>query len=132
MEEEFFATIKLKTGEELFSKVAATEEENGLFLVLLNPMVVFNNLYFGILLEPWLKTTSQTMFIIDLNDVITMTECNDIEMLRFYTTFVRKTNNIKEGNSTHLTKEMGYIGNVNDMKEILEKLYEKDRTELSD
>ena len=122
MEEEFFATIKLKTGEELFSKVAATEEENGLFLVLLNPMVVFNNLYFGILLEPWLKTTKEDMFIINLDDVITLSESSDVEMIMMYQSYVRQSSREKN-NEPKLNRRMGYIANVNDAKDLLEKLY---------
>ena len=32
MEEDFYATIKLKTGEEIFAKIAASEEEEELFV----------------------------------------------------------------------------------------------------
>lgn len=129
MEDEFFATIKLRSGEELFSKVAATEEENGLFLVLSDPIIVTQNTAMGTLMEPWLKTTSQSMFIVDIDDVITMSESNDLEMIKIYAAFVRRKERMKNGNHITMTKEMGYIGNVNDMKEYLEKLYSLNKTE---
>jgi hypothetical protein len=132
MEEEFFATIKLRSGEELFTKVAATEEENGLYLVLSDPIVITQSTSIGLVVEPWLKTTSQSMFIIDIHDVLTMSESNDIEMIKMYTSFVRKREKIKNGNHIQLTKEMGYVGNVNDIKYLLEKLYTLDKTELSE
>jgi hypothetical protein len=132
MEEEFFATIKLKSGEELFSKVAATEEEDGLFLVLSDPIVITQAMSIGLMVEPWLKTTSQSMFIIDIQDVITMSESNDLDMIKMYTSYVRKRERSKNGNHIPLSKEMGYIGNVHDAKELLEKLYSLNKTELSD
>ena len=42
MEADFYATIKLKyTGEEIFAKVAASEEEDRTMLVLSNPITIF-------------------------------------------------------------------------------------------
>ena len=40
IEEDFYATVKLKTGEEIFAKVAASEEEDRTFLLLSNPITV--------------------------------------------------------------------------------------------
>ena len=40
MEDDFYATIKLKSGEELFAKVAASEEEDRTMLVVSNPVIV--------------------------------------------------------------------------------------------
>jgi len=40
IEEDFYATIKLKTGEEIFAKVAASEEEEKTVLIISNPITV--------------------------------------------------------------------------------------------
>ena len=40
IEEDFYATLKLKSGEEIFAKIAATEEENRTLLIVSNPVVV--------------------------------------------------------------------------------------------
>ena len=76
----------------------------------------------GYKLEPWLKTTTDDMFIINLDDVITLSESSDIEMIMLYQDYIRQSG--KESlNQSKLNRRMGYIANVNDAKEILEKLY---------
>ena len=40
MEDDFYATIKLLSGEEIFAKVAATEEDDRTLLLVSNPVVV--------------------------------------------------------------------------------------------
>jgi len=126
IEDDFYATLKLKSGEEVFAKVAASEENNRTILLLTNPIVISEikgrNGVNGYKIEPWLKTTTEDMFILDMENVMTMTESNDIEIISMYQTFVRKTNNVKS-DKTIVTKKMGYISNVNDAKELLEKIY---------
>ena len=39
MEDDFYATIKFKNGEEIFAKVAASEEEDRTMLILSNPVM---------------------------------------------------------------------------------------------
>ena len=126
IEEDFYATIKLKTGEEIFAKVAASEEEDRTMLIISNPIVI-NEMkgrsgVVGYKIEPWLKTTKEDMFIINLEDVLTLSESSDIEMIMMYQTYVRQSN--KDGtNHSKINRRMGYLSNVNDAKEILEKLY---------
>ncbi len=126
IEEDFYCTLKLKTGEEVFAKVAASEEEDKTILIVSNPIIV-NEIkgrtgVIGYKIEPWLKTTKEDMFIINLEDVLTLSESSDIEMIMMYQTYVRQSS--KEGtNQSKINRRMGYIANVNDAKEILDKLY---------
>ena len=39
IEEDFYATIKLKSGEEVFAKVAASEEEDRTMLIIHSPVL---------------------------------------------------------------------------------------------
>jgi len=126
IEDDFYATIKLKTGEEVFAKVAASEEEDRTILILSNPIII-NEIKgrtgtVGYKIEPWLKTTKEDMFIINLEDVLTLSESSDIEMIMMYQSYIRQS--VKDGtNQSKINRRMGYIANVNDAKEILEKLY---------
>ena len=76
----------------------------------------------GYKIEPWLKTTTEDMFILNMNDVLTMSESSDIEMIMMYQDYIRTANKPK-GNNLTIDRKMGRIGNVNDMKEILEKIF---------
>ena len=126
MEEEFYASIKLKhSGEEIFTKVCASEEEDRTMLVLSNPIVVeeikFRGKPAGYKMEPWLKTSTQDMFVINLSDVLTMSESADIQMIMYYEDYVSKSNKTSH---CDLDRKMGYLGTVEETKKSLEKLFE--------
>jgi len=126
IEDDFYATLKLKTGEEIFAKVAATEEEDRTLLLVSNPIIISEIKgrmgIMGYKLEPWLKTTTEDMFILNMDDILTMSESSDMEMIYLYQSYVRQADKSKN-KQTKLNKEMGYISSVDDAKEILEKLF---------
>ena len=126
IEEDFYATVKLKTGEEIFAKVAASEEEDKTFLLLSNPITVSevkNKIgIIGYKIEPWLKTTSEDMFVINKSDVLTMSESSNIEMIMMYQNFVKDSNQQKNVQSG-INRRMGYLVNVSDTKKALEKIF---------
>ena len=133
MEEDFYATIKLKSGEEIFAKVAASEEDDRIFLIISNPIIVCQlknskGAMVGYKIEPWLKTTTEDMFIINLNDILTLSESSDIEMIMLYQSYVRNelfNSKNDSSNESRINRRMGYISSVNDAKDILEKIYLK-------
>ena len=124
MEDDFYATIKLKCGEEIFCKTSATVEEDRTLLLLSNPItieeIVIRGTVTGYKVEPWLKTTEEDLLIINMDDVLTMTENNNIDMIMYYEDYLRKNN---KDNKSDLSREMGYISSVKDAKKTLEKLY---------
>ncbi|MFZ9740305.1 MAG: hypothetical protein ACO3CQ_00215 [Candidatus Nanopelagicaceae bacterium] len=126
MEDDFYASIKLISGEEIFARVVPCEEENKINLLVTNPITITEvksrNGLNGYKIEPWIKTTKEDMFILSMENVITISETEDIEMIKMHQSFVRKFNNIKSKTS-NVTKEMGYIGNINDAKILLEKIF---------
>ena len=133
IEDDFYATLKFKSGEEIFAKVAASEEDTRTMLLVSNPVIV-NEIktkhgVVGYKVEPWLKTTTDDMFIVDLSDILTMSESFDIEMIMMYQNYVRQAT--KEGNYTKIDRKMGYLGNVNDTKELLEKIYKDSKNTKS-
>jgi hypothetical protein len=126
IEEDFYATVKLKTGEEIFARVAASEEEDRTILIVTNPVIIceIKSRYgaVGYKVEPWLKTTTEDMFLINLEDVLTMSESSDIEMIMVYQNYLRQSTKEKN-NESKINRRMGYLANVNDAKEILEKIF---------
>ena len=128
IEDDFYATIKFKSGEEVYAKVAASEEDDRTLLLISNPIIVneikSKGKVAGYKIEPWLKTTTDDMFMINIEDVLTMSESTDIEMIMMYQDYVRSSNK-ENNNESIIDRKMGRIGNVNDAKEILEKIYKK-------
>jgi len=131
IEDDFYATIKFKSGEEIFAKVAATEEEEKTLLLVSNPIHIVeikgrSGDIMGYKIEPWLKTTTDDMFIINIDDVLTLSESSDVEMILMYQNYVRQSENSDESNRYKLSqREMGYISSVADAKEVLEKIFNK-------
>jgi len=130
MEEEFYATLKLISGEEIMAKVCPCDEHDRVVLILESPVLVkdINLSRFGIKgmqFEPWIKMSDDTMFILDMEKVLTMTEIMNSDILRIYKKFVRESSrfNKKESCRSKITKDMGYVSNVEEFKKNLEKLF---------
>ena len=128
MEDEFYATLKLKTGEEIFCKVCASEEEERTLLLVSHPITVqeIKNKVgiIGYKVEPWLKTTDEDLFILNLNDILTMSESSDMEMIHMYQSFIKDTT-LEKNSKQRMNRKMGYLGNVSDTKETLEKIFKE-------
>lgn len=126
MEEDFYASIKLKTGEEIFARVLPCDEKDKISLIVTNPITVESHKgrggMQGYKIEPWMKTTTEDMFLIKMEDVVTITENNDIEMIILHQSYVRKVSDLKNDKPS-ISRKMGYLANVNDAKELLEKIY---------
>ena len=126
MEDDFYGTIKFKNGEEVFAKIAASEEVDRTMLVIHHPITVAEVKSragtVGYKVEPWLKTTREDMFIINMDNVLTMSESSDLNMIRMYQKFVQDSDRDNK-NQPKISRKMGYISTVHDAKDILEKLY---------
>ena len=123
--EDFYSTVKLKTGEELFARVMADKEEDKTLLLLNTPVVITEMKtrrgVVGYKLEPWLKTIKDDLVIIDINEVLSITENDDMTMISMYEKY--SSHEDYTSNSLNITRKMGYISSVSDAKKILEKLY---------
>jgi hypothetical protein len=131
MEEEFFSTIKLISGEELVAKVCYLEEENQLLLE--NPKKVEpikqrrnGEMIEGFVLVDWIHSTYDNMFVLSMNQILTMSEL-DKRIERYYLSFINRKVEEKEDqgkvNSSEFNEKMGYLGSVSEMKKTLEKIY---------
>lgn len=121
-QEEFYAAIKLVSGEEIFAIVSPTEEEDRTLLLLENPVIIEPMMsktqgIIGYKIRPWMLIPDDDIYIIDMNKVITMTEVYDNQIIRAY----KKFNN--NSSQVSLEKNMGFISKVDDARRILEKIY---------
>ena len=123
--DEFYASLKLTSGEEILALVMVElgETEN---IVVSNPVVCQEirssgtNIPMGYKFEPWMKLTDDDTFIISLEKIITISQINSNELIDTYNDLVK--HGFKATNPD-LTKDMGYISSVSKARDILEKLY---------
>ncbi len=126
MEEDFYAVIKLVSGEEIFSIVCPSDEEGKMMLILNNPViievVVMKQIGMqGYKIDPWLKFADDDTFLLDMDKVLTISEVRDEETIEMYHKFLRQKQNKSSKNP--LTPEMGYLSSVSEARKKLEKLY---------
>ena len=126
-EDDFYATIKLKSGEEIFALVGYSEEEDRIFLLLESPITIekIRNRggVQGFRVEPWLKTSREDLFVINMDDVLTISESKDLETIAMHETFSRQYDEFNQ--ERKLNRKMGYISTISEAKKSLEKLYNK-------
>ena len=131
MEEEFYATVKLISGEEIIAKVCYLTEENKVLLE--NPLEVENAKQrrgqlevSGFALREWVSATFDNMFLIDKNHILTMTEIEG-EIVEFYEKTLTRLESGKSlaGRGNKLPRGSGYLGSVKEMKKTLEDIFNK-------
>jgi len=126
MEEDFYAVIKLVSGEEIFSSVMPSEEEGRMLLILSNPVtievIVMKQIGMqGYKVDPWLKFADDDTFLLDMEKVLTISEVRDEDTIEMYQKFLRQQQNKDSKNS--LTPELGYVSSVSEARKQFEKLY---------
>ena len=126
--QDFLAVIKLVSGEEIISTITPCEEDDRTLLLLDNPVMfesvmIRNNGVGAIKVIPWIQAATDTILILDMDKVITMSEIFDKEVIRIYNRYL--TDKDRETNESVVTKDMGYLSTVTDARIFLEKLYKK-------
>ena len=95
IEDDFYGTLKFKNGEEIFAKIAASEEEDRTMLIVHTPVKVSEvkakGGIVGYKVEPWLKTSREDMFIINMDNILTLSESVDVEMIMMYKRYLKDT-----------------------------------------
>jgi penicillin-binding protein-related factor A (putative recombinase) len=130
MEEEFYSTIKLTTGEEIVAKVCYLANEKQLLIE--NPKKVEpikhrrnGETVEGFVLVDWIHSTYDQMYIISMDRIITMSEL-DKRIERYYLATIDGSELTEDQGkipASKLNQKMGYLGSVNEMKKTLEKIY---------
>ena len=126
MEDDFYAVIKLISGEEIFSIVCPSEEEDRMMLILNNPvtieLVVMKQMGMqGYKIDPWIKFADDDTFLLHIDRVLTISEVRDEETIEMYHKFLRQKENKNPKNP--LTSGMGYLSSVSEARKTFEKLY---------
>lgn len=132
MEEEFFSTIKLTTGEEIIAKVCYLSDEHSLLIE--NPMKVEpikqrrnGEMVEGFVLIDWIHSTYDKMFVLSMDRVLTMSEL-DKRIERYYLSMLDGDERSEEQGrvpASQLKGRMGYLGSIKETKKKLEDIYKR-------
>ena len=135
MREEFYAIIKLVSGEEVMSLVVIDEHNDESVLLLQDPIVMNMNTNQNmsyVKVKPWLELTDESVFLLTLDKIITMTECKDKKLIEIYKNFNSNNDYAIENNKFYKNKKnglvkpdskMGYVSSVKDARKKLEELF---------
>ena len=129
MGEEFYAIIKLVSGEEILSLVMLDENDGDPILILQNPVTM--KIYYNqdgphVKVKSWVELSSDDFFIVKLDKIITMTETKDKRLLDIYNNYIEDDDSIDVYNPSGKVKpssKMGYISSVEDARKSLERIF---------
>jgi hypothetical protein len=129
MEEEFYSTIKLSTGEELVAKVCYLPEEDSLLVE--KPMLVEaltqkknGKRVEGFILKEWIRSSYDDMFVVKMEQIVTMSELDE-KIKRFYLGNLDKDYQDENKIKPKKLKNNGYVGSVEEVKSSLESLFKR-------
>ena len=113
MEDEFYAIIKLVSGEEIFSLVLIDNfQDENTIIALQNPVVMWSNTTPNgtfIKVKPWMELPDEDIFMIRLDKIITMTESKDKKLINLYNHYISEDNDLPKGDGVIKPDyEMGY------------------------
>ena len=137
MDNEFYATIKLVSGEEIFSLVSVEEDTDNPLIMLSNPVImkmVSTPEGSIVKVKTWMSVPGEDPIVIRWDKVITVTEIKEASVINIYNNYLEDErfdiNEIGEMNKPHrndvknkLTTKMGYISTVEDARKYLEGVY---------
>ena len=127
MGEEFYAALKLITGEEIFALVSVDENDGDSIIMLSNPVIM--KMLSGphgsyVKVKPWLELPDQDLFLIKYDKIITMSEVTDKQMIKFYTRYLSEDDiDIEIDGKVSLSSKMGFVSTVEDARKNLENIF---------
>ena len=74
--------------------------------------------------KPWLELPDQDLFLIKYDKIITMSEVNDKQMIKFYNRYLNEDDiDIEIDGKVSLTDKMGFLTTVDDARLKLEEIF---------
>ena len=137
MGEEFYAIIKLVSGEEVFSLIMVDDEQENPIIIMQNPVIIkmlHSPQGSFIKVKPWMELSDEDFFMIRLDKVLTMTESTNEKLIEVYNNYISDDEQEIEMNNSGKVKpdsKMGYVSTVEDARKHLETLYKLKDTKES-
>ena len=127
MGEEFYAALKLITGEEIFALVSVDENDGDSIIMLSNPVIMkmmHSPAGHYVKVKPWLELPDQDLFLIKYDKIVTMSEVTDKQMIKFYTRYLNEDDiDIEVDGKVTLNDKMGFLDTVHDARLKLEEIF---------
>tara|TARA_X000000368_G_scaffold183015_1_gene144525 strand:- start:50 stop:463 length:414 start_codon:yes stop_codon:yes gene_type:complete len=130
MGDEFYGSIKLITGEEIFALISI-DENDGSPIVMVQSPVIMKVLTHGagqyVKIKPWLELPDEDMFLIVYDRIITMSEVKDKQIIHFYERYLNDDEvDIEMDGKVRISDQMGYVSTVEDARKSLEAIFKVD------
>jgi len=136
MGEEFYAIIKLVSGEEIFSLVSVDENDGDPVILLQTPIIIkqisnANGNYLKV--RPWMELPDEDVFVIKLDKMITITETKNKNLIKLYEQYIKDSTDDRQllqiknfSGKVKISDRMGYISSVEDARNHLENIFKSD------
>ena len=131
MGEEFYANIKLVSGEEILATVCIDESNDEPIIIAQCPVVMkMMNAGQGsyVKVKPWMELANDEMFLIKPDKIITMSEMRDPKVIAIYERYcMEEEEDVLNLNRLHgevnVSEDMGYVSSVEQARDLFEKLF---------
>tara|TARA_B100001287_G_C22662148_1_gene520943 strand:- start:1412 stop:1846 length:435 start_codon:yes stop_codon:yes gene_type:complete len=131
MEEEFYAIIKLISGEEIFSLVSIDENDGDSIIIMQSPVTMksFNHQGNSLMkIKPWIELSTDDIFVIKYDRIITMTETKDERIINVYNRYLNDEEDTnpftnKLTSKVNISEKMGYLNSVEESRKKLEDIF---------
>ena len=131
MGEEFYANIKLISGEEILASVCIDDSNDEPIIIAQCPVVMkMMNAGQGsyVKVKPWMELSNDEMFLIKPDKIITMSEIKDPKVIAIYERYcTEEEDDVLNLNRLHgevnVSEDMGYVSSVEQARGLFEKLF---------
>ena len=131
MGDEFYAIIKLISGEEIFALISIDDNDGDPIIMLQNPItmkMIRSSKGIHIKVKSWIELSSDNIFIIKPDKIMTMTETTDERLIDIYINYIEDEDSIELynpsiDNKVTPSQEMGYVSTVEDARKKLEDIF---------
>ena len=133
MNNSFYATVKLITGEEILAEVTLTEENGAQFFLVNEPIVVNETMQVdhqkgiavsGLVPKKWQLYASDSMTIIQKEHVISISEMDKFGVDFYMKALLAAKMSSPIKRKVDSTDNVGYVGTVDETRMLLELLYQ--------
>ena len=133
MSDSFHATIKLITGEEILAEATLMEEDGDQFFLINDPIVINESMQIdhekglavsGLVPKKWQLYSCDSTTIIQKYHVVSISELDKFGVEFYFKALIAAKMSSPIKRKIDSTDNVGYVGNIDASRDLLEKMYE--------